>query len=75
MATRHVRWSQFLNGGWWEMTPGEDHDQSPRAALRAARAWAKPRGLWVEAELPAPREGDQVPWRLRFIPLEQRHGT
>jgi hypothetical protein len=61
---------RYATGNWWELTPGEDHDQGSRAALEAARTWARRNGYQVEAQLPPPRDGVHAPWRIRLTKIE-----
>jgi hypothetical protein len=72
---RHTPWLSFATGNWWELTPGEDHDQGSRMALNAAKAWAKAHGYVVEHRLPAARLGDQVPWRIKLTKIGEIDGA
>lgn len=70
---KQVDWSPFANGRWWQIRRGDDHDQTPRKALQAARMWAKraERPMLVEAVLP-PVGQDDTPWKIRFTYREAR---
>lgn len=68
---RHTPWLRYATGDWWELTPGDDHDQGSRAALNAAKAWGRSHGYRVHYELPPAREGDSVPWRICFEKIEE----
>lgn len=40
-----VDWSQWADGQWWELTQGEDFEQTATKAGYAIRSWARRRGL------------------------------
>lgn len=61
-----VDWSQWSDGDWWKLRRGEDHDQPPRDALKAARMWAHRNGMLAESRLPGPGQDDE-PWLIRFV--------
>jgi len=60
-----IDWSKWADGYWWSLQKGIDHDQTPRAALKAARMWAVRNGYWVNAELP-PVDQEFGCWKLCF---------
>jgi hypothetical protein len=74
-CSRRVAWAEWANGQEWELTPGVDHEQSARDALRSARMWALKHGFYADARLPNPRAPFGTPWVIRFrIREEARHG-
>jgi hypothetical protein len=63
-----VRWSRWADGQQWKLTPGVDHEQSARLALKTARMWALKNGFYADAVLPEPHEPFSTPWVISFRP-------
>lgn len=64
--SRRVNWAEWADGREWKLTPGVDHEQPAREALRAARVWALAHGFYADARLPGTREPFGTPWIIRF---------
>lgn len=72
--SRRVSWAQWANGQRWKLTPGVDHDQPARDALKAARMWALKHGFRVVAELPGSSKPFDTPWVITFVIRESDDG-
>lgn len=68
--TYQVAWGEWADGHKWKLTPGVDHYQPARAALKNARMWAYRNGKRVVAELPPVDAPFHAPWTIRFVERE-----
>jgi hypothetical protein len=56
LTTPVIDWSQFADGQVWELVKGEDFQQEPARANRAARQWASNHGYHCQAHKEGPEK-------------------